>query len=83
MTHRNSDRSPWSFRRKFVVNVTKFCLAVIAYVIVFQVGTPAANTAVLAAFGTVTTILTGYVVAATYEDSKDKDRENNDAPDVS
>jgi hypothetical protein len=65
---RNPDGSSWKIRRWFMFAISVFCCWVIGYVLVKQLTTAPADTAITMAFFTLISILGAYVFNATWED---------------
>jgi hypothetical protein len=66
---RNVDpQSSWKIRRRFMFGISAFCCWVIAYILVKQVATGPADTAMTMAFLTLISIVGSYVFGATWED---------------
>lgn len=58
----------WRIRRKFMAVTMVFCASVIVYVLFEDMRSRVAETSVQMAFGTLATLVTGYVLGATWDD---------------
>ena len=58
----------WTKRRRFMYAVAVFCMGVISYILLKDLTSSVAETAVVFAFGTLFGILGSYVFGATWQD---------------
>ena len=64
----NDGAGIWRMRRRFMAVTTGFCMAVVAYVLHYDMQSSVAETAVTFAFITITSTVGSYVFGATWDD---------------
>lgn len=65
---RNSKQSNWRIRRRFMFVVAAFCMLTVGYVLLKDLSSGPADTAVTMSFVTLISILGSYVFGAAWED---------------
>lgn len=68
MSSRNSNKSSWAVRRRFMFVAAGFCMLIIFFVLWTELDTAPAEAAVTMAFVTLGGIVGGYVFGAAWED---------------
>lgn len=69
----DTDPTAWRVRRRFLAATVAFCMSTVAYCLHYELRGPVPETAVMMAFGTMATLVTGYVLGAVADDRYERE----------